>query len=240
MAANIADIRSKVASRIQDAAGKLTTTATTGDVDRAIVSALAEYQQARPRLVSVVVAGNGGFDYAVSTLLTAYKDGFSAINLIVAPYDSTAQGFVGLDADDFEVVRLPAGLYLRLLALTLTAAQSMLVEYTAPHTLTTSTSTIPEADDEAFSDLAAAECCESLAAAYQQSMDSTIAADAVDYKSKSREYRDLAKSYRDRYERKLGLGDAAKTGPASVHVDVDRRLSDIEASDLTLHGRRRF
>lgn len=240
MASQISGIRSKVTSRIQDGAAKLTLTALTGDVDLAILSALAEYQKVKPREVVVSVAGNGGFDYLVSSALVAFVDGFSSILSVIAPYSASEQNPSALDEDDYTLARLPGGLYLRLRSNTLAASESMLVAYSAPHTLNETTSTVSPADDDALADLASAEACESLAAVYAQSTDSTIGADAVDHKGKSSTYRELASSFRERYERKLGVGKSATSAPAGTHVDIDRRMSDTEGSDLTLHGRRRF
>lgn len=248
MATTIADIRQKVQARIQDDGSKLTLTALTGDVDRAILAAVAQYSQDRPREVVVTKAGDGGFDYALSAFgaaaigsvaSTQFVDGFSDLLDLVFPYTSTDQGFEGLDADDYELVRLPSGLTLRFLADKPATTETMLLRYTRPHDLDGSLSTLPASDEEAVADLGAAFCCEELAAVYAQAKDSSLAADTSDHRNKSDLYRSLATRYADRYDEKMGQAEGAAAA-AATHVEIDRGFTDRAKTDYFFHGRRRL
>lgn len=238
MAANIAEIQTKVSSRIQDKAGRLSTTPLTGDVARCILAALEQYGKDRPLVVVLEIEGAGAFDYPVADL-AGFVDGFSSIERIVYPYDEDDQSDEALDAEAYTIKRLPAGLVLRFLEASPAEAESFLVEFTRPHTLDASTSTVPAADDEALADLAAAHCCEELAAHYAQSTDSSISADSVDRRSQSAEYRALAKVYANRYADKVGKGEA-KPKAAGRHVEVDRGFAGRRREDYLFHGRRYF
>ena len=100
MAANIGEIRSKVSTRIHDTDSKLTTLPDlTCDVDRAILDALEQYQKTRPLQKTVKLDGDGGFDYAVSSL-TGFVDGFSVVVDVVYPYVSTDQVIAACDRLD--------------------------------------------------------------------------------------------------------------------------------------------
>lgn len=235
MAANIGEFRKKVETRILDEAPRLTRAEIAGHIDQAILSALVEYQTARPRERVTKVAGNGGFDYAIAGL-TGWQDGFSVIRELAFPYATTDRQLTVLDEEAYAVVRLDTGLFLRFYEDTPTAAQFFLAKYTTPHTVDASASTVVAADDEALSDLAAAVAFEKLAAAYAQDTDASVLADAVDRKSKTDLYLRLAGAMRARYEQKLQIGKAQ--GPASRIVHVERRFGDQQRTELHFHGRR--
>lgn len=206
MAANIGDFRTKVGSRIKDAAAKLPQ----ADVDAAILGALEEYQKARPRERVVLVNGTGAFDYLVSSTLTGFVDGFAAgvIKSVAHPWSATTPTPPILNSDQYGFRRLVAGLTLTFGSVVPTAAQTFLVTYTTPHTVDGGSSSVSPSDDEALSDLAASYACEALAGFYSQSTDGSISADSVDHRSKADMYRSQAKRWREAYLAKM-QGDAA-------------------------------
>jgi len=88
--------------------------------------------------------------------------------------------------------------------------------------------TIPESDFDGFCHLAASFAFEQLAALKIQSGDATVSADAVDYRSKSSEYRSAAKAHRALYDRALERGTEAGSLKAATGVkDLDRGLSGL-------------
>ncbi len=222
MASTRLTIDTKVVSRIQDTALKLgsaTAGASAARLD-AIDNARAEYERTFPLEKVVQITGTGSFDYlATAVLFPGFIDGRSSFTKIVYPYTATDQELAGLNTDDFGLVRLPAGLYLRFRSAKPSVTEVFLAWYTAQHTLSDTTSTVPEADDDALADLAASYCCEKLAALYAQSADPSVAADAVDYRGKVDYYRSLAKDLRASYERKASLTATAQAGLAIVDLD---------------------
>jgi hypothetical protein len=103
------------------------------------------------------------------------------------------------------------------------------VTWTCRHTAPTVSvdSTIPDADFEAVCDYAGALCCEALAARYAQTNDSTIQADAVNYRTKSQEYLGIAKALRKRYDEQVGIQEGG-TGPGGGTVPGALAVGDME------------
>ena len=181
--------------------------------------------------------GDGGFDYA---LPSGFTDGFSLVQAIFYPYETTDQDPPALDPDEWTLFRTATGLKIRFLADSPTAAEDFLVQYTAPHTLSAATSTIPATDDEAVADLAAAEAYLMLAGYFAvQANDNSISVDSVDRRTKAQECRDQSAAYRKSYARKIGA-DTETVRPASAWGDVDSAFGDFTRSDYFAHGRRRF
>lgn len=235
MAANIAEIRAKVAPRIKDSDNRLTVTPPMEcDVDRAITSAREQYEKTRPREVTLKVPGTAAFDYLVSGF-TGFVDGFSTLAGVAYPYVASAQGLTELEDVEFGLVRLDTGLVLRFTTARPAATEFFLVAFTAPHTLNASTSTIRASDDEALADLAAANCCDMLAALYAKDVDSSIAADSVDRRTKSDNYRSMAASYRKSYSIKVSTGDTQAAAVAMT--DIDRQgFGHRGRQDYFFHG----
>jgi hypothetical protein len=226
MAANIGEIRAGIIGtdgkhgRIQDINNALTIAPDlTCDVDRAILSAKEQYEKLRPREVTLKIAGNNGFDYAI-TALTGFVDGGSSILAVQYPFLLTDQVPAPLPSEWYALYRTDLGLFLRFLVHQPLASEFFLVTFTAQHTVNSTTCTIPVADEEAFKDLAAANCCDMLAALYAKDVDSSISADAVDRRTKSDTYRSMAARYRSFWDAKMQTGSA---GAAAVSMsDVDR------------------
>lgn len=238
----IATFRDKVIPRIQDDAGKLTITPdVTCDVDRAIASALGLYSKDRPREIAKDIAGSGAFDYLLTVaLFPSWSEGFSRVIEVAFPYSATTrEPPVLIEGLDWREVVLDANArYLRFLSSTPTATQHMLVTHTAPHQLDGTVTTIPAGDEEALADLAAAACCDQLAAVYSQSTNASISADSVNQISKAAEYRALARVYRDRYAEKIGKPKDGAPAAAAATVQVSRGFGTITRDDYFVHSQR--
>jgi hypothetical protein len=241
MASNINDIDTRVVLRIQDGDNRLGGTAVAGTSAarlEAIASARAEYETSFPREVVLEIAGNGGFDYQITGgTWAAFVDGSSSITQLRYPVVAGDPAPPALDEEDFCVIRTPTGLYLRFLGgIRPAATEKFWVYLTAQHTLTAGTSSIPVAHDDALSDLAAHYACLMLAAVYEQTGDSTMAADSVDRPRRADTYRTLAKTYRETYEEKLSLNAPAKAGFAVA--DLNPQFSGGPGGGLLFHERR--
>lgn len=237
--ASIADIRSRVVTRLKDAATSLDSAETTRAVDSSIVSAVEEYGKIRPAKAAAVVTGAATHKYsltAATPVLTGFVDGFSIIESIVYPYISTSQALPAMEADEWRVQRLADGLYLWFTASSPSATEYFLAEFTKPHTCSASALTVATSDYEAVADLAASHALTILANFYVQSVEASISADSVNRMSKAAEYRSMAKAYRESYKLKMSSG--AATGGALTIADVDRL--DTPGRDYMFHGRRRF
>lgn len=190
----------------------------------AVSRAVKEYSRHRPREVVVEISGDGGFEYAIdSTNFPSWSDGFSVINEIEYPVDDDDEEPDILEEDEWMVYQKPAGWYLRFLADEPESDESFRVTHTALHTCTDTSCTVKDIDEEAVQMLAAAYFCQMLATYYAQAQDATIAADAVDHASKSRDYAGRAKTYRKSYLDHMGIKEG-QVKAASVTKDWDPML----------------
>ena len=200
----------------------------------AINMAIKEHSRHRPREVVEDIAGNGGFDYPTSSL-ECWTDGFSIIKQVEYPVNDDEKIPDILQDDEWMLYEKPAGNFLRFLEDEPAADENFRVTYTSLHICTDSGCTVAAFDEEAVQALVAAFFCDMLATYYAQSQDSTISADSVEHRSKSREYAARAKSYRKIYFDHLGIKDG-QTPAASVTRDQDKNAS--WASDRLTHKKK--
>lgn len=218
------DYESGVTSRLKDTVAKLSQ----ADQDAAITQAVKRYSKDRPRELVTDVPGKGTafIDLpsiaAVQNVSNAVKfeDGFSEIESIEFPIGDAPPTL--LEDFEWQMYRTPTGLQIMLTAETPATTDTLRVTWTARHDQGTSGSnaiptTVPDADFEAVCDLAASFSFDILAAAYARTSDSSIGADAVNYRTKSQEAASLATKFRKRYEDHLGIegGGGASAGSGS-------------------------
>lgn len=220
----LADIRNKVVSIVKDDGGKLTNP---DDYDRIISAAMSRYSQHRPAEKVADVVGNGTHDY---DLPAGWVDEFSSIRAIEFPIGNIPPEL--LDADSIMIYATPTGKKIRVIDYSPSASQSFRVTFTVLRTATT----IPDSDVDALSWLAASLCCDEIANSYAYSGNSTIAADSVDYKSKSSEFSARAKRYEGLYKAHLGLKEIDQRPAASAVSDLD--LGYPGGGDRLTHQRR--
>jgi hypothetical protein len=218
------DIESRVTGIVGDDSGKLK------DVPRNITAAISRYSKHRPDSEVVDVPGNGTHDYAIS-LLTGWSEEFSNITQVEYPVDEVPESL--LDADDYYIYRKPSGLVLRLVNETPEDTDTFRVTFTVPRT----EDTIPDADVDAVSYLAAALCCEDLANAFAQTSDSTIGADSVNYRTKSQEFASRAKRLKALYSEHVGIQEGDSAPASAVVKDLDVRYPG--GADRLTHPRRK-
>jgi len=91
-------------------------------------------------------------------------------------------------------------------------------EYTTIHVLDDSTDTIPFADYDPVVHLAAAFAAYSISDEFGKHQDSTISADAIDYATKSAEWREIGNKHKEIFHEYMGLGST--TAGATI-TDLD-------------------
>jgi len=207
---------------------------TEADKIYAIGKGMKDHSRHRPQEIVEDVDGDGGFDYAVSDL-ASFSDGFSVIKRVEYPVDDTDETPDILQDDEWMLYEKPTGKVLRFLEDTPAATEDIRVTYTALHTCTDSACTVKDYDEEAVQALCAAIFCEMLATWFAQAGDSTIDADVMDHKSRSKEYAARATTYKKMYFDHLGIKEG-KTPAASVTRDQDKKAS--WASDKITHKKR--
>ena len=198
------DLVSLVTSKVKDDSGKISTS----DLDSQISEALTRYSCSRPNRSTVDVIGNGTHDYS---LPAGWIEGFSEIRDIEYPIGQIPA--LLLDDDDYAIYESPTGKKLRLLGDAPHASESFRITFSVPHI---APDTVPQNDLAALACLAASLCLEMLANAWIQSSDSTIAADSVNYRSKSQEAASRAKQMMKLYKEHLGLKEEDTVPAASA------------------------
>lgn len=208
--------------------GKIRDTAGILDETRrleALQAAVEEYSTSQPRVKIATITGDG--DAVTFDLPSDFEEGLSSIKRIEYPIASQVPDY--LDEDDYRLYRDPTSgaLKLRLTSMTLPLAAKAYVEYTTKHhvlagapTGETLADTVPAGHRNPVAALAASYCALMLAAHYAQSSDPTIGADAVDYKSKSSSYLDLARALRKEFSLRFGGDSGVPAASAIADLDV--------------------
>jgi hypothetical protein len=210
---------SMVTGAVKDTAGALAQS----DFDMAINNALARYSKDRPRTVVGDIAGAGVQEYA---LPTGWVDGLSVIEQVEYPAGQIPEVLV--DSEALQLYRSPSGLKLRLIDVIPGHGETVRVQFTAGHDVTT----VPGLDAPAVANLAASTCCRQLAQIYGQTSDPSLQADSVNYRSKGDEFARRAKELEGLYRAHIGVRENDTTPASSVSASSQRR----RRGSLT-HGR---
>lgn len=212
--------------RVRDSGAKFTT----AQIDRAIVEAVKRYSRVRPVEAVQDYPGDGAtFDFA---LPTGWQQDSSTIRAVEYPAGQRPASL--LEPTDWEFYRSTTSVVkLRLKSLTPASGQTLRVTWTKPHVVDVTSSTIIAHDEEAVANLAAAVGLRQLAALYANTVDPTIQADSVNYRSKSSEYLKLAGELEQQYREHLGIkAEGSETMAGGTFVDVDRS-SSLNQEQLT-------
>lgn len=205
------DIYDLIKGKVRDGEGTLEE----ADYLAALTEALKRFSRHRPRLVCEDLAGAASHDL---DLPTGWIEGVSTVVSIEYPVGDVPETL--LDSNQWTLYHSPAGLRLRLLDAAPAVTDTVRILYSALHV----EATIPAADREAIASMAAAVCLRQLAARYGQSMDPTLSADAVNYQSKTDQYRRLAEALEQQYSDHLGIGaDAPVSAAMTVAKPPSRR-----------------
>lgn len=186
------------------------------DLDEFLKRASEIFGNDRPRAVMADITATGVFDYP----LPSDWDNDESVALRVE-FPAGEQDPKIIPIDEWMVYRSATGAYkLRFLETSPNNGIIRLI-YTIPHVLNPTTNTLPDSAFMAAIYKAAQLACESLAAQYARTSDPTISADVVNYRTKSQEFSDRAKDFRNRYEAEIARNAA---------------MGDIGEWDLTLAG----
>jgi hypothetical protein len=224
MGQGLYDFDTVVQAIIQDGAGKLSVASRL----EAIRDAVAEHAHLVPILRRRYLYGTG------STILgtpTGWVDEFSAVQRIEFPVGTNPPTY--LQTQDWTLLSSPTAAttyQIQFVSMSLGTGQRVNLEWTIPHTIDETSSTIPDAQFRPVGWLASSYALLQLAAFYNQSGDSTIGIDSQDPGSKGRDYLALARELRNRYRLFFGLGAengkaAADVQPAGIFIDLDRKTS---------------
>jgi hypothetical protein len=234
------EYRAQVKATVQDQAEELSD----ADYDLFCKRAVTQrYSKDAPQLLVSDVAGDGSHDVALPAGANqeTYEDKFSVIQDIEFPIGSVPRELI--DDNDWEIVRTPTGLKVRIVSSVIGAAQSVRMIWTARHT--EDFKTVPDSDFYAVCDFASSLAFEALAAIYTQTGDNTIQADVTNYRTKGQEYLALAKAARKRYfsfmgidENEAGSSGASEHGAALAIGDMDNVMGS-GVDRITHSGRTR-
>jgi hypothetical protein len=211
MPKTIPEYEELVAGHLQDGAEKLAAV----EVVKAIEEAIAgRYSKDRPRKQVTDLTGDGAtYEWSLAGV-SGWQEGFSRV--IEIEYPEGERSPVYLEGGEWLLYAAPAGRFLRF-AMALSTGKKARVRFTAAHAV--DASTVPDADFYAVGALAASLAARRLAALHAQTGDSSIAADTVNYRTKSQEYMALARQLEKQYENLLGT-DPERSAPASSRTEA--------------------
>lgn len=192
------------------------------EIDQHIHNASEVYSRDVPLKKSKEYNGDGTANY---TLPTDWLEELSSI--IRIEYPSGDDPPIYIEQEDYVLYRDPTnGLILKFLKWEPSASQTFVMEYTTEHSIGGSSSTIHETHFYAICNLAASYCLRALAARFAQHSDSSMAADAVAYRDKTKQYTDIADKLELKYLQAVGKspGDLKTKKFASTTRDYDTRF----------------
>ncbi|WP_316978045.1 hypothetical protein [Shumkonia mesophila] len=214
----LADFQTLVDNLVRDDSGEIAT----ADRDAAIELAVVRYSTDRPVPAIEEVAAAGG---VFLPLPAGWEARFSRLTGLALSDGEDPQPFAGVVEQGLagERIRMELGL---------AAATPVIVKYTVKHAVDAGGDTVPVADREAVAGWAAALLLEQLSSLYAGNRQPTIAADTVDWQSKSRDYAARAKTLRQSYLNQLGIDDKRQV-PAGAVVNLD--MGDSRGNDRIVH-----
>lgn len=223
----LADFQTLVDDLVRDSAQWVTTE----QRERAIGLALARYSTDRPRelVADVTSAGGQGLPLPADWVV-----GESVLQGIETPVGRLPPA--ALASSQWSIYRTPLGEEIRV-ARPLLSGDVARLGFTAPHRLSATEDTIPQAHREAVACYAASLLAEQVATVHANAADPTIGADRVDQAHPAREWAMRAKSYRNRYFATLGIEINAQ-GVEQPRIEAAGVVVDLDLP--TTHGRGRL
>lgn len=185
----------------------------------------------RPRDLIADITGNGTPTYTLSATVTAWKNKFSRIKKIEYPVGESPPVYLTNDA--FMVYRSSNTVeQLKLKSTSPTAAQTLRINYTAPHTFAESstggdsgTSTIEDEDKMIFSLLIGHYAALALAADFLKASRSSLGQDTIDFSQKYEDMLGLSDKLLKRYADMLDDSTEESNSYASGYKDLDIKAS---------------
>jgi hypothetical protein len=174
------------------------------EIDTLIQNVAAQiYSKHKPFKKTCNISADNSYLYLINgTTFPGWIEGFSDILNVEYPADQYQDpADARIPFEEYEIYEKNSLKYLRFLAATPTSGYTIRPTFTIPHTIaaTTAATTVYDSDFGALCDLAACICCRSIATKFGFFTDSTIGADAVEYRSKSDVWAARAKNFWDQY-----------------------------------------
>ena len=187
------------------------------------------YSQDSPRQMVAALDGDGQtFRFPVADL-PGWREGFSSIDAVEYPYG--LQRPQRLRAHEYKLrlhaanIGEEASRVLQFMDFTPGAGERFGVHYIAPHYVTDSTSTVPDADFSAVGYLFCHTICIAIAGRLRRTRDAAITADMIDIRrTKGDEYVSQAKTFYEEYKKLMGIPEKGPK-PAVIVDDVELQPS---------------
>lgn len=195
--------------------------------------ALGQYTADRPREVVVDRTADGSKYLSLASLTVAWLTGWSQMRRVEHPIDKVPIEL--LDERGWQVQITPSTTRLVFADTVPSSGTLVRITYTAFHVLHASaaSTTIPDPDFYAFCDFVGSLGADAIAAKYAQTHSPVVSADSADYRSKAREWQEVAKRLRGRYESFFGIGDAASASIAAAGATVNWDMRQSYGGGLT-------
>ena len=194
-------------------------------IDQAISQAVTAYSRDFPRIVVESEVGDSGKYYPL-TNLASWEDDFSTILSI--DYDASSRigsderpDFLSEDNGDWKYYRDATTRYFYLPNHSPSASTTLLITYTARHSLDSTTSTLPSHHEKAVVFLAVSELASTLQFHAEKAIDPPAGASYISMNSKSSGFRTVGDHFREKYVRELG---GAEIVGASASREFDQRF----------------
>jgi len=173
------------------------------------------YEKDRPYTNTGEISGDGtNYDF---TFPTGFIEGYSEI--LKVEYPSGEQKPIYLAPEKYVIYDNGTTKKFRFLTYTPTATEKARIIFTLPHTLDSSTNTVPDGDFDAVCHLTAAIALLVIANRYSHSSAPTIGADVVEYRAKSDICRALSKEQFTLYDKAIGKKE--ETRAAAIIREYD-------------------
>ncbi len=162
--------------------------------------AVKQYSRHKPREYVETYTADGTKSYSLSS--TNWEVNFSRILKLEFPIDQAPPEYLD-EPDDYEILKYSNTVEKVVFYAAITSGSQFRILHTKTHAVDASSSTILTHDEQILGKLAASYCLEYLATYYAQTVQSSINADIVNYRSKSREFLDLAKKLQEEYKKAI-------------------------------------
>jgi len=184
-----------------------------------IKESVALYSNYRPQIKVVDTVGDGGFVYS---LPSGFVEEFSRVVAIEYPLNEATQdipllkeGIAWIFYRDTDAIKL------KFLKSSPATTESFRTTFTLPHSITGAATTIPEVDERAVSNFAAALLGEMLAAEFEKKSRSTIPEGTFDLRTKAQEYQTQSDRYYKLWRMQMGIDEDGRPAAAVGWTDTD-------------------
>lgn len=178
-------------------------------VDQAIAQAVNSYSRDFPRIVVEAEVGDSGKYYPLSNL-ASWEDDFSAITQI--DYDAGSRigsdetpQFLSEDNGDWKYYRDASTRYFFLPKHSPDSGTTLLVTYTARHTVDSTTSTVPLQHEKAVVYLSVSELSSTLQFHAEKAIDPPAGANYISMRNKGSGFRSVGEHFREKYIQEIGV-----------------------------------